>query len=202
MAIISPHSPEAVKTYVEELKKQTDRGAGIVASAVVEEALEFTIKRRLIELSNTRADLLFGRMRPLSSFSAKIELGFALGLYDDKLRHPLNMIRDVRNEFAHNMDATSFDHPDVAKLIDDLRALTPEPARQTLFQQKSRRDVFMLFFFTAMMLLYGSGAADIRLKQLGEIALAVQHYQQAQASANTARPGTPGSQEPTPERKD
>jgi hypothetical protein len=74
-------------------------------------------------------------MRPLSSFSAKIELGFALGLYDDKLRHPLNMIRDVRNEFAHNMDATSFDHPDVAKLIDDLRALTPEPARQTLFQQ-------------------------------------------------------------------
>jgi hypothetical protein len=105
MAIISPHSQEAVKTYAEELKKQTDRGAGIVAAAVVEEALEFTIKRRLIELSNTRADLLFGRMRPLSSFSAKTELGFALGLLSENLRHSLNMIRDVRNEFAHNMEA-------------------------------------------------------------------------------------------------
>jgi hypothetical protein len=68
----------------------------------------------------------------------------------------------------------------------------------------------MLFFFTAMMLLYGSGAADIRLKPLGEthpeifvqIALAVQHYQQAQASRSTTPPRTPGSQEPTPERKD
>jgi hypothetical protein len=208
MAVISPHPPKAVEAYVEELKKQTDRGAGIVAAAVVEDALEFTIKRRLIELSNTRADSLFGRMRPLSSFSAKIELGFALGLYDDKLRRPLNMIRDIRNEFAHNMEATSFDHPDIAKLVDDARALIPEPAGQSLLQERSRRNVFMHFFFIAMMLLYASGAADIRLKPLGEthteifvqLALAAQEYQRAQASMSKAPPGTPGPQEPTPEK--
>jgi len=66
MAAPRAHTDAEIKIFMEELKKQTDRGVGIVAAAVIEDALEFAIKRRLVVLSNTRAEELFGRMRPLS----------------------------------------------------------------------------------------------------------------------------------------
>jgi hypothetical protein len=97
------HSTEQITAFGNELNSQTDRGAGIVAAAVVEDALAQVIRNRLVEISNVRWEALFGRMRPLSSFSAKIELGMALGLYDDVLRRLLDMLRDVRNRFAHHM---------------------------------------------------------------------------------------------------
>jgi hypothetical protein len=150
MAVISPHSPKAVETYVEELKMQTDRGAGIVAAAVVEEALEFTIKRRLIELSNSRADSLFGRMRPLSSFSAKTELGFALGLYDDKLRHPLNMIRDI--QIVAPTWRPQF-RPSRHRKACATRALVPEPAKQSPLQKYGAFSCNFFVCYVALLLL-------------------------------------------------
>jgi hypothetical protein len=186
MAAPRAHTDAEIKIFMEELKKQTDRGVGIVAAAVIEDALEFAIKRRLVVLSNTRAEELFGRMRPLSSLSAKIELGFALGLYDDNLRKPLNMLRGVRNEFAHNMEATSFDFPEIAKLINAARS-------SFVPKDKSLRETFLLIFYAALMLLYTEGSADTRIKPLGEthpdlfvqLALAVQVYQQTLASVST-----------------
>ena len=41
------HSTEEIKTVFDELSKQTDRGAGIIAAAVVEELLAVVIQARL-----------------------------------------------------------------------------------------------------------------------------------------------------------
>jgi len=193
------HTTDEIKIFAKELNKQTDRGAGIVASAVLEEALEYAIRQRLRQLSNTRAELLFGRMRPLSSFSAKIELGAAIGLYDDRLRAALNAIRDARNEFAHNMEASGFDYPAIAKIIQAAHA-PGVPASVSL------RDRFMVMFQAAILLLYAEGATDIRIKSLGEthpqifteLAVQVHAFQQTQASTRTKPSGSQGSQEPKP----
>jgi hypothetical protein len=167
-----------------ELEKQTDRGVGIVAASVAESALTELIKRRLVMMSSTRADLLFGRMRPLSSFSAKIELGVALGLFDDRTRSVFNMLRDVRNAFAHEMAATSFDDLEIARLVQKGR--TPSVPKES-----SPRETFTALFYAALGLLYGIAAVDIRIKPLSEthgdaflgMAQALLAFAQKQASA-------------------
>jgi len=193
------HTTEQISAFMEELKHQTDRGAGIVAAAVAEDVLTGVLRRRLVEMSNTRWDALFGRMRPLGTFSAKIELGAAIGIYDDTLRRVLNMIRDVRNHFAHQMKSASFEDPDVAKLILPVKtASTPETA--------TIRDAFMVRFYPALLLLYGLNPSDIRIKPVGEthpelfvnMALAIQLFLQQQASKPQA-PAKPPSE--NPERK-
>jgi DNA-binding MltR family transcriptional regulator len=161
MAKKKPHTVEQIKSFQEELAKQTDGGVAVLAAAVLEDLLELVIQKRLIELSSDRREALFGRMAPLSTFSAKIELGFAIGLYDERLRKPLDMIRDVRNKFAHRMEALSFDDPKIMELVQRAR---PQSAPTKL----STREVFLMCFNAASMLLYVEHAGEIRLKPLGE----------------------------------
>ena len=54
------------------------------------------------------AEDLFGRMRPLSTFSAKIDLGLVLVLYRPQVWRDLDNIRDIRNEFAHADEPRDF----------------------------------------------------------------------------------------------
>jgi hypothetical protein len=155
------HTDDQVTAFMRELEKQTDRGVGIVAASVAESALTELIKRRLVAMSNTRADLLFGRMRPLSSFSAKIELGAALGLFDERTRTVLNMLRDVRNAFAHEMAAISFDDNEITKLVH--KAKMPSTPKSS-----SSRDTFVTLSYAVLCFFYGIAAADVRIKPLSE----------------------------------
>ena len=151
------HTSAQLREFTEELHKQTDRGAGIVAAAVLEDALETTIEQRLLELSADRREKLFGRLAPLSTFSAKIELGFALGLFSNEGRKALDMIRDVRNKFAHEMKIITFDDPGIEALIRKAK-----PARMS--NNSTPRDSFLALFYQSLNLLYLEQSRDIRLK--------------------------------------
>lgn len=59
-------------------------------------------------------DKVFSYPGALSSFSAKIDLCFALGGITQEMRDDLNIIRDVRNKFCHTVSARSFSDPDIA----------------------------------------------------------------------------------------
>ncbi len=102
---------------VEELERQTDRGAGIIGAAFIETVLRQSLESRMRQ--NTPADKragkdLFDKMRPLSSFSAKIDLGLVLGLYRAEIRTDLHRIRDIRNEFAHEKEPRDFNFPKIS----------------------------------------------------------------------------------------
>jgi hypothetical protein len=112
------YTQEQMRAAADEIDKQTDRGAAIVAATVLDNILENLIAARLIIPSPKHKKALFGQYAPLSSFSAKIELGFALGLYDTERRASLDLIRDVRNKFAHRLEATGFDNPKIAAIIE------------------------------------------------------------------------------------
>jgi DNA-binding MltR family transcriptional regulator len=60
---------------------------------------------------------LFGPMKPLSSFSAKIRMGFALRLYGERTFHDLELLRELRNLFAHGKLAIDFNTPGVTWAI-------------------------------------------------------------------------------------
>lgn len=87
--------------------------AAVLAATLVEYQLE-----QVLKLNFRRADgSTWGRVTdgsgPLRDFYSKIVLGHALSSFDEDIRLDLNIIRDVRNAFAHSRTVLSFDDHEV-----------------------------------------------------------------------------------------
>ena len=104
------HDFKRYKHAMSEISKQRDRGAGIIAAAIVEDHLDFALATRLRtdkEAADLKANMFSGR-GALGNFGAKIDLGYLFGLYDNRTRKKLHEIRLIRNDFAHKMEPQSF----------------------------------------------------------------------------------------------
>lgn len=91
-----------VEALISEMDGESDRAAAIVGAAWVEEELEAAVRSFLIDDKESVRRLL-GKSSPLSSFSAKIDLACVLGMCTRAIAKDLHTIREVRNEFAHNI---------------------------------------------------------------------------------------------------
>jgi hypothetical protein len=104
---------------LEEINRQTDRGAAIAGSAFVDLLLRASIEKRLIQDMEIQ-NLLFQNRGPLQDFSARIQISYALKIIGVGAYADLCRIRDIRNAFAHSADAFGFDREDIAVLCDQL----------------------------------------------------------------------------------
>jgi hypothetical protein len=107
------------KPIVEEIERQTDRAAALIASAYVEERLLLAIQARTNRHEKIEKDLYRGS-GPLGTFSAKIDLGLLLGIYEPKIHQMLNTIRNIRNEFAHQPKPRDFNSQRIGDLCDNI----------------------------------------------------------------------------------
>ena len=64
--------------------------------------------KRLRRLSGEDSDRIFSGFGPLSSFSAKILMAYALGVINRRTRANLEHIKELRNAFAHASKPLSF----------------------------------------------------------------------------------------------
>ena len=123
----SPHMQQPPKsvinlqdtfTELEKLSKQSHAGLVLWSSSFLEQIVEYILRLHMPKLSKSLGDKLFTGYGPLSSFSAKIEIAYALDLITDENRHQLNAIRGIRNVFAHSSDPDlHLDHELVSRLI-------------------------------------------------------------------------------------
>ncbi len=114
MASLSDLRPTSsqLKSYVALLIRESDRGAAVMAGALVENALEDAAKMVLVDPGKTALTKWFqGPNAPFASFSAKITLGRALGIYDEEFEQRLILIKNIRNAFAHASIPLTFSHP-------------------------------------------------------------------------------------------
>lgn len=98
--------------------EKSDRAVAILGASMLEAALESALRRSLVEHSVARN--LFGRQGPLSTFAAKSDIAFAMGILSEWERRDLDRIRRVRNHFAHELRARSFDEQPASQLCDAL----------------------------------------------------------------------------------
>jgi hypothetical protein len=89
-----------------ELKTQRDRGAGMIAIAILQDHLLAAIKSRL-ERNAEIESKIFNFDRPLGSFAAQIDMGYLLGVYSLHFRNMLHVVMRIRNDFAHNAHPVS-----------------------------------------------------------------------------------------------
>jgi tetratricopeptide (TPR) repeat protein len=102
---------EYANKVIDEVFKESDRAAGVLVGAEIDAQLERLLIHTLlppIKKKKNDQDTLFKYPGPISTFSARIELAYRLGLISDVFRHDLNIIRDIRNKFAHGLIGTTF----------------------------------------------------------------------------------------------
>lgn len=104
----------------EEVDVVHHRAAAIMAAAQVEDELTRALSRFFIDFPKRQHDKLFKSSGPLSTFAAKIQISFALGFFMEIVRKDLDLIRQIRNEFAHSLSPINFDSLQIMKKIDGL----------------------------------------------------------------------------------
>jgi hypothetical protein len=87
---------------------------------MLDRALETALKSHLIPPANAEYELFDGAYSPISTFSARIDLAYRLGLISMQFRRDLHLIRKIRNDFAHNIEGCNFEYDTVVNRTREL----------------------------------------------------------------------------------
>jgi DNA-binding MltR family transcriptional regulator len=121
----SPEAKQAFNALCGSLSRESDRGLVLVGVSFLDAQLEALLRAKFsLESPKTQAaiDPLFDVFGPLASFSAKCRVAYALGLglIDESTHRDLELLRKLRNRFAHTTEQAEFDAPDVVELTEKL----------------------------------------------------------------------------------
>ncbi|MET4295449.1 hypothetical protein ABIB06_005968 [Bradyrhizobium sp. LB8.2] len=106
-------TPLSSDDLIRILHRGSQAGNALVIAGLVEDELEKLLLTAGRSLSNKQAQEIFGGMGPLHSLSAKIEIAYMFELIDQSTRDDLQVIKSIRNKFAHTTRYVFFDSPHV-----------------------------------------------------------------------------------------
>jgi mannitol operon repressor len=112
-----PHLNEFLP-FLDTLNGESPRGGVLVAASFLENLLHKVLQAFLIE-GKAQDQILSGFNAPVGTFSAKIALAAALGLISERERRECDLIRKIRNKFAHNIHP-SFDDDEIKSICLEL----------------------------------------------------------------------------------
>lgn len=112
-----------------ELLSGTDRATALVGCTAVEYALARALCSRLVPMADAEIkELFFKPNAVLGSFSARITMGRAVGIYAGKMQAMLDCIRRIRNAFAHAFAPLTFENELILDQCGKLPATTLDQA--------------------------------------------------------------------------
>jgi len=88
--------------FMGSLARESERAAVILAAARIDVDLEALLKH-VLHPHPSGVDSLFDTDRGLGTFSSKIAVAYRLGLISPDFEHALQMLRKIRNDFAHDL---------------------------------------------------------------------------------------------------
>lgn len=97
---------------------ESDRGAAILAGSFTEHALGRYLKFRIRD--KKVAESLFAPMGPLSNFSQCINIAYAFDLITKAQHGDFELVRKIRNHFAHHPLDTTFNTNEIKQFTEKL----------------------------------------------------------------------------------
>ena len=97
---------------------ESDRAVVLLASSYLDAILERLLSKCLVPCKRTKA--LFSGYAPLATFSARIDIAFAVGVIPNHLARDLHIIRKLRNLCAHKADKLEFSSEEIKDLCNNL----------------------------------------------------------------------------------
>lgn len=133
---LEPH----IQDIFDELDNQTDRGAALIATSLVDASLTNALCSRMANFSYFHEVMFLSEGAPLATLSAKIKVARAIGVIGDRPMAHLDAIRRIRNQFAHSILKIDFTHPAIAA---EIEKLLPDnnPSWKAHFSTQRRRYI-------------------------------------------------------------
>lgn len=129
--------------FMNAFQTETPRSAVIIGAAFLDAQLRELIANFLVDDKKVVADFLGDddkADRPLSAFSARTKAAYCLGLISKDEYDDLNLIRRIRNRFAHKLHDISFDNKEISNWCHLLKTAKKLPVSNHL---TSHRDLFV-----------------------------------------------------------
>lgn len=162
MVLLGKAAKERVEEFRQALSVESDRGIFLVGAAFLEKELEVLLYAHFAFEDESRGTATDGSSsyKPKTSFAAKSSAALSSNLILKWEHRKLDLIRKVRNEFAHTVKATSFESADVKQLIQEL----------TGFKEITRSQVIDMVthlggLIIARVLLLSSSGLDVETKR-------------------------------------
>lgn len=149
---MKPEDLEYFSKFLKEFQAETDRGAALVGVALLDEQLLELLKSYLLKKKQSK-ELLEGGTAPLGTFSARIKASYCLGLITDLEHKELQIIRKVRNEFAHHVHGLSFADDAITALCNNFYDRMPDAREKAVFRDARARYIDSVIF-TSLALWY------------------------------------------------
>ena len=108
------------------LSQESDRACVILVASWVDHFLRIKLAQEFSKGNSDARDALFSSNGPFATFSAKLNAVFCADWIDRDLYHDLQVIRKLRNEFAHSIDSHTLHDEPFPSMISKLRV----PKRQ------------------------------------------------------------------------
>lgn len=148
-------------------EKESDRGCALIAVAWVDDALTAYLKSRLRDEKRI-VDSIFRPDGPLGSFSARIKAAYLLGIITATLYSDLEIMRGIRNDFAHVRRSVRFKDQSIkdrCKLLAGAQKLS-KMARGNPIRSARQRFLLSAFFATECLLSCGKKAKRPKIPPL------------------------------------
>ena len=114
--------PVDMDSFFEELRGDSDRACSLVTAAALSDLLQKLLGAHFIRLTQEEQNhIFFEQHASLGDFASRIEISYACGLISKKERDSLNVIRRIRNQFAHTVAQINFSNEIIRKECDKLR---------------------------------------------------------------------------------
>jgi hypothetical protein len=107
---------DQIGAFLKEFQRETDRAAAVLAVAYLDSRLETLLRTKFVAGPKFVEDLLT-RQGGLSSFSARISIAYAVGLISMRSAKDLHLVRQIRNDFAHQLHGLSFKTHGIASRV-------------------------------------------------------------------------------------
>jgi DNA-binding MltR family transcriptional regulator len=107
---IPPSFHTRAEVLADTLNSESDRGCAIIGAEITSERLESLLRAffRSDAQSKKQVEPLFKGFGPLSTFSARIQMAYVMCLIPRIIRDRLEMMRKIRNHFAHSPSRATF----------------------------------------------------------------------------------------------
>lgn len=127
-----------------EIFKQSDRASAVVSGGILEEILQRMITAFFLPHSNVRKSMFDG-LTPISTFGAKIDLSYHIGLINKTEYEDLKLIKKIRNNFAHSIKGINFETESIKDRCLQLQTLNKTNPPQVVFDNiKNIKTLFQI----------------------------------------------------------
>jgi hypothetical protein len=120
----------------QELHKESDRAALLMGAAWLDEGLLNLLRAHLLPSTTKEDQELFEGHGPLATFSARTKVSRRLGLISADFEQAINIIRRIRNKFAHSLETPNLSASPYREWINELPLVIESSTFWDLYQEK------------------------------------------------------------------